>query len=120
MLSAGLLVEHAMEPVIVDKWKYWTFSDLAGSMGMIIAWYYLGLGYLIANLAVLFFARHKWRDLTARRYAALNIAVFAVHSALVIALVFDASLTLPFWFAWIAMILFNWLAPKMLWRRLCT
>lgn len=120
VLSAGLLLENATESVIVDKWNYWTFSNLAESIGIVIVWYYVGFGYLIANAAALFLARYKRYDLTARRYAALNVAVFAVHSTLIMILVFHASLTVPFLFAWIGMILFNSLVPQMLWRRLCT
>ena len=119
VLSAGLLLENAAEPSIVDKWKYWTFLDSAETTGMVIVWYYLGFGYLIVNAVALFVAKYKWPDLTARRYAALNVAVFVVHSALVMILVFHASPTLPFWFAWTAMILFNGVVAQMLWRRLC-
>ena len=120
VLSAGLLLENWIEPSIVDKWRYWTFCDLAETIGIVIVSYYVGFGYLITNAVALCFARYKRYDLTARRYAAVNVAVFGAHSTLIIILVVHASLTLPFWFAWAAMILFNLLAPQLLWPQLYT
>jgi len=119
VLSGGLLLENAAEPLIVDKWKYWTPSSLAETIGVVTFWYYIAFGYLMASGGAVLFARYKRYDLTGRRYAALNVGVFAVHSTLIIILVFHAYLTVPFWFAWMAMILFNWLVPQMLWRRFC-
>lgn len=119
ILSAALSAEYATEPAAVENWKYWTSPDFWEGGMIVLAWYYIGFGYLIISAVVLCLARYIRPVLSALAYAALNAGVYALHAAAVVVFIFHGRLTPPFWVTWMATILFDAVMPAAIWQRLC-
>jgi hypothetical protein len=115
-LAVGLSIEHLSDSPSVGQWRYWTTSSLAYAGIVVLAWYYLGFGYIVVSSLVSFIAWRFWKGLSGRKYGALNLLVFCVHSTAVILIVFHGHLSPAIWGVWMATVLYNATAPYMVWR----
>jgi hypothetical protein len=95
--------------------------DALSAAPMVVAWYYIGFGYLIVGVAAATVWWFRGRSKSANSFMRLNTGVFVAHSIVVILVVYfglHGSLAITLWVVWLSVIAFNLWFPRLVWRRL--
>jgi len=116
-LTLGLMLAGGAQAVVkhADDWPVSVQGELHAAW-IVVRTYYFWFGYFYLS-AIVFLLLVAFRGIRSSKGLGIaNAGPFAVHSLVVILLVFGGRFSLVLWAVWLAALSVNWLLPKLLWN----